>query len=75
MAKLNSVKRNALEDSSFALPGERKYPLNDVNHARMALSRVAQNGTPAEKSAVQSAVHKKYPEINKTEFKGKKPRG
>lgn len=75
MSKLNSKARNALADSTFALPGERKYPLPDVNHARAALSRVSANGTPAEKATVQAAVHKKYPEIDKTEFNSKKPRG
>lgn len=75
MSKLNSKARNALADSTFALPSERKYPLNDENHAKNALARVAQTGTPAEKATVQAAVHKKFPEINKTEFKAKKPHG
>lgn len=60
--KLTAAKRNALAGSSFALPG-RRYPINDANHARNALSRVAQNGSPAEKSAVRGAVHRKYPGI------------
>jgi len=61
-AKLKAKTRNALPDSAFALPG-RRYPIHDISHARNALSRVAQNGTPEEKAKVRAAVHRKYPEI------------
>lgn len=59
---LTAKSRNALKRGSFALPG-RRYPINDANHARNALARVAQHGTDAEKAAVKKAVHKKYPNI------------
>jgi hypothetical protein len=62
MAKLTSKGRNALAKSSFALPG-RRYPIEDANHARNALARVAQHGTPSEKSRVRAAVKRKYPGI------------
>lgn len=62
MAKLTAKQRNALSSSSFALPG-RRYPINDASHARNALARVSQHGTPAEKSQVRSAVHSRYPNI------------
>lgn len=62
MATLSTAQRKALPDSDFALPGHR-YPLNDINHARDALARVAANGTPAEKAAVQRAVHRRFPQI------------
>lgn len=62
MAKLTSEQRSKLRSSTFALPG-RQYPINDANHARNALSRVSQNGTPAEKAKVRAAVHRKYPGI------------
>jgi len=65
MAKLTSAKRNALPTKSFAEPKQRKYPINDANHARNALSRVSQFGTPAEKAKVRSAVAKKFPSIGK----------
>lgn len=65
MAKLNAKKRNALPKKSFAEPGKRKYPINDKNHARNALSRVSANGSPAEKAKVRAAVHKKFPGIGK----------
>lgn len=64
MGKLTAAARNAIPTKSFALPG-RRYPINDPNHARNALSRVSQNGTPEEKSEVRSAVHRKYPGIGK----------
>ncbi len=44
---LSSTKqRKKLSTKSFALPGKRKYPIPDKAHARNALARVAQNGTP-----------------------------
>ena len=61
-AKLKAKQRNALPDSDFALPG-RRYPIHDESHARNALSRVAQNGTPEEKTKVRAAVHRRYPNI------------
>lgn len=42
MAKLTSKARNKLKDSTFALPGERKYPISDKNHARNAKARASQ---------------------------------
>ncbi len=42
MAKLTSKRRNALPKSEFGLPGSRKYPMNDRNHARNALARASQ---------------------------------
>ena len=65
MAKLTPKRRNALKASTFAVPSERKYPINDPAHARNALARVAQHGTPAEKAAVRKKVAAKYPKIGK----------
>lgn len=64
MAKLTTDKRNALPSSTFAVPG-RKYPINDPNHARNALSRVSQFGSDLEKQLVRRKVHSKYPGIGK----------
>ena len=64
MAKLTTKRRNALSSSSFALPG-RRYPIEDLGHARNALARVSQHGSPEEKQKVRAAVHRKYPEIGK----------
>jgi hypothetical protein len=72
MAKLTTKQRQSLPISDFALPGKGEgkkgagagsYPIPDASHARNALSRVAQHGSPAEKSAVRAKVRAKYPGI------------
>lgn len=60
--RLTADERNNLPEKDFALPG-RRYPINDASHARNALARVSQHGTPAEKSKVRAAVRRKYPDI------------
>lgn len=65
MAKLSYRQRKRLRKTSFAIPSKRKYPINDLAHARNALARVAQYGTPAEKAKVRRAVYKKYPSLKK----------
>lgn len=42
MAKLTAKKRNDLKNSSFALPNERKYPIQDKAHAANAKARASQ---------------------------------
>lgn len=64
MTKLTTKARNKLPKKDFALSGGR-YPIEDKAHARNALARVAQHGTPAEKKAVKAAVKRKYPGIGK----------
>ena len=74
MAELTSKQRSDLPDSDFVIiakGGERKYPIHDVSHARNALARVAQHGTPAEKKKVRAAVRRRYPEIGDEQKKGK----
>lgn len=60
--RLTAAERHALPAKEFALPGGR-YPINDENHARNALARVSQFGSPAEKTRVRAKVHRKYPGI------------
>jgi hypothetical protein len=67
MAKLSTSARKALPTKSFAEPDKRKYPIENEAHARNALSRVSQSGTPMEKAKVKAAVKKKYPAIGKKE--------
>jgi hypothetical protein len=62
-ADLNAQRRNKLPASDFALPGGR-YPIPDAAHARNALSRVVQNGSPAEIARVRAAVRRKFPDID-----------
>ena len=64
MARLTTKKRKSLPTSSFAGP-DRSYPVNDKNHARNALARVSQFGTPALKAKVRAKVHRKFPDIGK----------
>ncbi len=64
MAKLSTKARKRLPASSFALPG-RRYPIEDPAHARNALSRIAQHGTPAEQRTVKAKVRRRYPSIGK----------
>lgn len=62
-AKLTAAERDKLPDSDFAGP-DRSYPIHDENHARAALSEVAQHGTPEEKARVRAAVKRRYPGID-----------
>lgn len=74
MAELTAKRRSKLPSSSFALPGKGEgpkgkgsgsYPIPDASHARNALARVSQHGTPAEKAAVRKKVAAKFPNIGK----------
>jgi hypothetical protein len=56
--------RKKLSKKEFALPGKKKYPIPDKAHARNALARVAQHGTPAEQKKVKAAVKKRFPSID-----------
>jgi hypothetical protein len=62
-AELDAKKRNALDDSDFALPG-RKYPIPDESHARSALQRVKQFGSPGDQAKVKAAVKRKFPDMD-----------
>ena len=42
MAKLTTVARKKIPKGEFGLPGERKYPMEDKNHARAAKSRASE---------------------------------
>ena len=67
MSTLTAWKRHRLPAATFAIPSKRpgpgSYPIPDEAHARNALARVAQYGTPAEQAKVRRAVHAKYPGI------------
>jgi hypothetical protein len=69
---LSAAQRKRLPSSSFALPGQGKgpqgkgagsYPIPDKAHARNALARVAQHGSPAQQAEVRRKVHAKFPGI------------
>jgi Family of unknown function (DUF6582) len=42
MSKLTSKARNALPKSEFAIPSERKYPIENASHAANAKARASQ---------------------------------
>jgi len=65
MARLTAKQRKRMKPSSFALPRQRAYPINDIEHARMALAMVSKYGTDGEKSKVRRAVGDKYPSLKK----------
>jgi len=65
MSKLTAKRRKKIKKKNFALPEKRAYPIHDISHARNALARVAQHGTPSEKAQVRRAVYKKYPSLKK----------
>jgi hypothetical protein len=71
MAKLTAKARKAIPKKDFALPGGR-YPVEDRSHARSALARVSQHGTPAEKAKVRAKVQEKFPGIGEEGGKGMK---
>lgn len=70
MAVLTTKNRNALPTKDFAGP-DRSYPVNDASHARNALSRVSQYGTPEEKAEVRAKVASKYPNIGMAKARAK----
>lgn len=61
--KLTAKARKAIPTKDFAIEKGRKYPIEDRSHARNALARVSQYGTPAQKKEVRREVHAKYPGI------------
>lgn len=67
-ADLTARGRNQIKEKNFALPGER-YPIQDRAHARNALARVAQHGSPEEQARVRAKVHAKFPGIGKGQEK------
>lgn len=62
-----------MKSKNFALSGKR-YPIEDSAHARNALARISEYGTPAEKAEVRAKVHNKYPNIEQSHNKPKKKR-
>jgi uncharacterized protein DUF6582 len=56
MPKLSELARNRLATSKFALPGQRKYPVNDASHAANAKARATQQFNKGNLSASQRAT-------------------
>ena len=60
MSRLTAAERRALPASDYAL-GKGHYPINDRNHARMALAMVSKYGNARQKAIVRQHVEAKYP--------------
>lgn len=58
---LTTKKRNNLKDSDFAVPGKRKLPIYDCNHARNAAARLNQTKglTSEEKRIAKQRIDRK----------------
>jgi len=54
---------------NFAIPSRRAYRIDDAAHARNALARVSQHGTPAEQRTVRRKVAAKFPSIRQSKGK------
>ena len=65
--KLTARTGNNLRSSDFVFPKERRYPIEDLAHARNALARVAQSGSSSEQEKVRAAVFRRYPELKRHE--------
>lgn len=79
MGYMSLQTRESLPSKSFAIPSRKakkigvegqiqgkakgKYPIPDLKHARNALARVSQFGSPEEREAVRRKVYSKYPEL------------
>lgn len=79
MAVLSAKGRKHIKKSNFAIPKKApksgSYPIHDISHARNALARVSQHGTPSEKATVRRKVYKKYPSLRKNKAKRSSKRG
>lgn len=55
MAKLNAAARKKLSSKTFGLPKQRKYPMPDANHAKVAKSYASKEVKAGKLSASQKA--------------------
>ena len=60
---LSAQKRKALPASAFAVPSDRKFPINDLYHGRLALIYVMSPSNAAYREEVVDAVLSRYPEL------------
>ena len=66
MSQLTYKQREKLPSSDFVFPKDRRYPIQDIEHARNALARVSQFGSPEEQAKVRAAVYSRYPELKES---------
>ncbi len=67
-----------MSKKTFAIPSKKNkknpagkggYPMPDIKHARNALARVAQYGTPAEQARVKAMAYRMFPSLKKSKKK------
>ena len=63
MVTLSSKARSGLDSSKFALPAQRKYPIEDKAHARNALARASQHASPELQAKIKAKVKRRFPNI------------
>lgn len=63
MARLTAKTRKAIKTSDFAVKKGRKYPIENISHARNALARASGKAVAGK---VKAAVYKKYPSLKKS---------
>jgi hypothetical protein len=63
MRALTPATRQALPYGDFAVPQERKYPINDLAHARLALTYVASPSNIKYRYQVMMRVFPRYPSL------------
>lgn len=64
LADLSTSERNNLPSEAFGLPNKRAYPMPDVNHARNAKARAAEEFNIGNLSAAEKAqIDRKADEI------------
>ena len=63
MARLKVATRNKIPTGKFALPKQRKYPIEDRAHAANAKARAS--GKPVQ-AQVDAAVARRYPDMGKS---------
>lgn len=67
--KLDAKARAHISEKNFAGP-DRSYPIENASHARNALARVSQHGSPELQARVRAKVHAKYPGIEQSHAEG-----
>lgn len=75
MADLTAAKRKSMPQSEFAGPGKKSFPINDANHARLAISGAtrserAGNISPEEAAKIKAKARAK---LGKKKPMGKGP--
>jgi len=56
MAKLDAKERRKIPKGEFGLPGERKYPMEDKNHAKNAKARASEMANKGKLSQASKAT-------------------